>query len=162
MPREGLWDIYDGTSSEIDMGRMLHGMICMLKPKLVVETGTYRGHTTRWLADAVITNGFGHVVTCDVIDPGPFVGRTYPEVTFKQCPSLNLPELATADFVYSDSHEDVRPSEYELVRSGCVFVIHDTDQPYKSIAPPILGEFVRSNGGLIFHAGRGFGILVKP
>ena len=43
MPREGRWEVHDGTASEIEMTDFLYGLVRMLKPKLIVETGTYRG-----------------------------------------------------------------------------------------------------------------------
>lgn len=153
------WEVYDGTASEVEMGDLLYGLVRMLKPDLVVETGTYKGHSTWRIAEALHKNKMGSVITCDIADYG---ASYYPaSASYLRCNSLDLPELKEADFVFSDSHEDVRMLEYELVKPGCVFVIHDTDQPYHSSNPPYLGELVKKAGGLIFHAGRGFGILVK-
>lgn len=155
------WEVYDGTASEVEMGELLYGLVRMLKPRRLVETGTYKGHSTRAIGRACFKNGFGHLVTCDIAayDFPKYDEDFVPD--FRICNSLDLPELRDADFVFSDSHEDVRMLEYELVKPGCVFVIHDTDQPYHSSNPPYLGELVKKAGGLIFHAGRGFGILVK-
>jgi hypothetical protein len=155
------WEVYDGTASEVEMGDLLYGLVRMLKPDLVVETGTYKGNSTQRMAKAVEKNGLGRIVTCDPYQNNPWFPPAWPEITFKRCESLSVEELKEADFVFSDSHEDVRMLEYELVKPGCVFVIHDTDQPYHSSSPPYLGELVKKAGGLIFHAGRGFGILVK-
>lgn len=154
------WDIYDATASEKEMGDVLHGLIRMLKPELVVETGTYKGHTTRLLAIAVYLNGMGRVVTCDPIDHG-HVPHDFP-YEYRPVSSLVLPELREADFVFSDSEQSIRKQEYELVKPGCVFVVHDTRMDFTGRNPAgFLGDYVRELGGLTFEAGRGFGILIK-
>ena len=143
------------------MGEFLYGLIRMLKPDLVVETGCYKGGATRAMARAIIDNGFGvecRVVTCENHYPNPFTPEE--NIDWRNCSSFDLPELRTADFVFSDSDHDIRPVEYALVKKGCVFVVHDTDQPYYG-DPPFLGEWVKGMGGLVFHAGRGFGLLIK-
>lgn len=155
------WEIHDGTASEKEMADVLFGLVRMLKPELVVETGTYRGHTTAILACAVHLNGMGRLVTCDTtaydLEPCDFIYE------FRQTSSLYLPELPRADFVFSDSDQSIRKEEYALVKPGCVFIVHDTRLDFTGRNPQgFLGDFVRELGGLTFEAGRGFGILIKP
>jgi hypothetical protein len=159
-----MWTEIDPVSAEVEMGQLLFGLVRMLKPKIVVETGTYRCHTAQFIAQAVRHNGFGHAWTCDIEIGIGHLGKldAYPEITFTKCSSLDLPQLREADFVFSDSAQDLRPKEYELVKPGCVFVVHDTAQSFSGNSNQRwLGEWVRSEGGLNFYAGRGFGILVK-
>jgi len=146
------------------MAELLAGFVRMLKPSIVVETGTYRAHTAIFLGEAVMTNGFGHVWTCDVEMGIAHLQRIEGlPVTFVKCSSLDLPQLREADFVFSDSAQDTRAREYELVKPGCVFVVHDTRTSYNGNPDQYwLGKWVRSQGGLTFEAGRGFGILIKP
>ena len=161
MPREGQWEVPDGTSSEVEMGDFLYGLVRMLKPALVVETGTYLGHSTRLLVEACFDNGFGKVVSCDVEDRNVF-NAIPSHCELRICSSLDLPELGTADLVYSDSEQNLRMKEYELVKPGCVFVVHDTARSYTGNPDQSwLGKWVRANGGITFDAGRGFGILCK-
>ena len=158
------WTEFDPVSAEAEMGQMLSGMIRMLKPKMVVETGTYRCMTSCVLGLAVKNNGYGHIWTCDIeMSVGHLAKLEGLPVTFVKCSSLDLPQLREADFVFSDSAQDLRAKEYELVKSGCVFVVHDTRTSYNGNPDQYwLGKWVRSQGGLTFEAGRGFGILVKP
>lgn len=154
------WEVFDGTSSEVEMGVLLHGLVRMLKPGLVVETGCYHGHATFALASACAANGHGRVISCEI-------NEEYVRIARNRCGALpvevrhgntcgGLPELAEADFAFLDSDYATRPSEFRQLKPGCVAVVHDTDQ-YDSE----LGEFVRQNGGLTFKAGRGFGIAIK-
>jgi Methyltransferase domain len=155
------WSIDDGASAELEMGEFLHGLVRMLKPDLVVETGTYRGMTAYTMALACQFNGLGRVVTCDPVrhsDMDVFLENDY--LTYIQGSSLDLPELRLADLVFSDSLVPLRIEEYKLVKPGCVFVVHDTNNA--DDWTPKLQNWVRSEGGLTFPCGRGFGILIKP
>ena len=160
------WTEYDEVAAEAEMGEFLYGFIRMLKPKLVVETGTYKGHTTMRLAEAITANQYGKLHSCD-IQPGKFVTCQDPrqllDVSFHLCSSLDLLELRDADFVFSDSDQNLRAAEYALVKPGCVFVVHDTHRTYSHLHddPLWLGKWVESKGGIIFDAGRGFGLLKK-
>ena len=159
MTREGRWEVHDGTASEIEMTDFLYGLVRMLKPKLIVETGTYRGHTAMFMAEACLENSFGKVVSCDIENHNVF--NPLPDLCdLRISSSLDLPELRTADLVYSDSLVPLRPKEYELVKPGCVFVVHDTNNADDWTTK--LRDWVEAKGGLTFSAGRGFGILVKP
>jgi len=65
-----LWAYAEGGGdSEVEMGELLYGLIRMLKPDLVVETGTYKGGATRYMARACKENDSGHVVTCETHYP---------------------------------------------------------------------------------------------
>lgn len=158
------WYQIDPVSAELEMAEFLYGMIRMLKPEIVVETGTYYGYTAKFLGEAVDMNEFGHVWSCDI---ERHIGHLHRlnglPVTFVETSSLDLPQLRTADFVFSDSGQDTRTKEYELVKPGCVFVVHDTAISFSTNTDQHwLGKWVIAQGGLNFNAGRGFGILIKP
>ncbi len=146
------------------MGMFLYSFVRILQPAMVVETGTYRCFTAKRLGEAVRNNRTGHVWSCDIeMGVGHLEKLDGLPVTFVKCSSLDLPQLREADFVFSDSAQDLRAKEYELVKPGCVFVVHDTATSYNGDPDQFwLGKWVRSQGGLTFEAGRGFGILVKP
>lgn len=60
-----VWHAPDMMSSEIETGDFLWGLIRLVKPKLVLETGCYKGETSLRIADAIKRNGSGKFVTCD-------------------------------------------------------------------------------------------------
>src|SRR5258708_21357759 len=154
----------DPVTAEVELAALLYSFIRILKPLVVIETGAYHCHTAEVMGQAVQKNEVGHVWTCDIEMGFGHLNRLEGlPVTFVKCSSLDLPQLKGADFVFSDSGQDTRAKEYELVKPGCVFVVHDTRTSYNGNPDQYwLGKWVRSQGGLTFEAGRGFGILVKP
>lgn len=163
------WTEIDDTASELELHILLEGFVRMLKPELVVETGTYKGHATLAIGQALYGNGFGKLVTCDVNPEFIASARKqiepygYP-IEFRQCSSLDLPELEAADFVFSDSDYSIRRWEVTKTKPGCVILIHDTtDESHQKYGgkEPHLGDYITAMGGLLFNAGRGFGIIVK-
>lgn len=153
------WTAPDEMASEYEVGDLLFGLVRMAKPRLVVETGTYQADTSRRIGHALIANGIGRLVTCDILDRGAYVDSRCAglPVRFRQCNSLELPELKEADLVFCDSGDtNTRSAEYAKVKSGCIFVMHDT------ASFPDVGRFVRASDGLTLPYSRGVGILVKP
>lgn len=66
----GYWDIisskYSYGSMEVEVGHFLHGLIQILQPKYILETGTYRGYSTCCIAESLKNiNNNGYVVTID-------------------------------------------------------------------------------------------------
>lgn len=153
-------------SSETELGHMLYGLVLMLKPDLVVETGTFRGEATHFLGLAAKIHS-GKVVSCDpapqIADERALFWRDYHlPITIFRGSSLDCPELKAADFAFLDSDYAFREKEWALLKPGCVTVIHDTCESFNSDFPSdYLGKFVEANGGLNFHAGKGFGIAIK-
>lgn len=160
----------DDMASEVEMGDLLYGLVRMIKPRLVVETGFYFGDTARGIIRALMENDCGRYVGCDI--NGTYIQEAQQAFycsyagersEFRCCRSEELPELAEADLIYSDSGGGdeggdpvyLRRTEYEMAKSGCYYVAHDTQW-----AP--LADWMRSIGGLIFPCGRGFGLAVKP
>lgn len=157
------WEIIDETAAEVEMQGLLYALVRMLKPALVVETGTYLGYSTRALGRACQENGQGRVVSCD---PNPeYVSAARIRcsglpVEIHCCPSAELPEFEQADFIFSDSDYGFRPAELASAKRGAIVVVHDTRISYDSTMPPLEG-LVRQLGGLAFATYRGFGLVVK-
>lgn len=86
--------------------RLLYALVRELKPEVIVETGTHRGMTTLYLADAVYHNGKGHIYTCDPFEWGQ-VGnfRKFPEleklITFQLIKGSEL-KVDNIDFLFID------------------------------------------------------------
>jgi len=172
------WCEFDAAASEGEMGDLLYGLVRMLKPVLVFESGCYLGHATRCLAQAVKHNVYGRVVSCDVdsdkvrktqeaLRDHANVDRDLSAVVeVREGRAIAQPELKEADFVFCDSRYDDRAEEIHAVKSGCIVVVHDTTEEswrqYTSATMPKLGPLVQSFGGLLFEVSRGFGILIKP
>lgn len=152
------WECPDETASENELGDLLYGLVRMLKPKLVVETGTYKGHATISLAHACFTNGFGRVITCDPLDWEP-LDNPFP-AEYRLCASADVPEIEECDFLFSDSGYEFRSAELGRLKKGCIALVHDTEISYHSDIPPLKG-LVETLGGIAFSTYRGFGLLKK-
>lgn len=157
--KQVLWECPDETAAEVELGDLLYGLVRMLKPMLVVETGTYLGHSSKFLYRAVKENGMGHFVTCDPVPQCTFEGF-FSGIDYRSRSSLDLPELAQADFIFSDSDYKYRAAEIERAKPGATILVHDTKISYDSTIPPLDG-LVREMGGLTFDTYRGFGLIRK-
>lgn len=115
--------------SELELLAHMYTMVLELKPKLVVETGTNVGLMARALGAGCWANGFGRVVTSDtdpaMVEYAKRVCALLP-VEVRCCPSLDLPELSEADLVFVDSSYESRSLEHAKIKSGAVFVMHDS------------------------------------
>ncbi len=145
---------------ELEMLAFMFGLVLQLKPKLVVETGTNVGIMARALAAGCWVNGFGKVVTSDtnqkMVDYATKVCEGLP-VEIRCCPSLDLPELLVADLVFVDSSYESRSKEIKLVKSGAVYVYHDScAEPW--IRPEMSSEEFKVH----LDSPRGFSIVRKP
>jgi predicted O-methyltransferase YrrM len=64
MPPEH-WRMFDVQTAELEVLEFLKGLVTTVRPKLVVETGTFMGISTLWIAEGLKENGFGRVITCE-------------------------------------------------------------------------------------------------
>lgn len=115
--------------SELELLSFMFSFVVQLKPRLVVETGTNIGLMARALGAGCWTNGFGQVVTAETDEKlhefAKNLCKGFP-VDLRLCPALELPELKTADLVFIDSSYESRSLEHKLIKSGAVYVYHDS------------------------------------
>lgn len=117
------------VQGELEMLAWLFSTVVELKPKMVFESGTNIGLGARALAAGCWVNGFGHVVSYDT-------DERMVEYAMKLCkglpvdvyhgPALEAKELSVADFAFIDSDERSRVEEITKLKSGAVYVLHDT------------------------------------
>src|SRR6201998_1184570 len=70
-PHPERWSMYDSMTAEVEVLEFLRTLVTTTKPNLVVETGTFMGVSTLWIAEALRLNGFGRIVSCEY-DPKVF------------------------------------------------------------------------------------------
>src|SRR5205085_1094707 len=93
-------------------------IVTTLKPKLVVETGTFMGVSTVWIAEGLALNGEGRVVSCEY-DPLVFAkakerietSEFKERIDLRNESSLEIRVEGTIDLLFSDSDMPVREQE---------------------------------------------------
>jgi predicted O-methyltransferase YrrM len=89
-----------------------------LKPDLVVETWSFLGVSTLWIAEGLERNGFGRVVSCEY-DPVVFakaqekIGASplRSRIELRNESSLEMDVHGTIDLLFSDSDMPIREQE---------------------------------------------------
>lgn len=128
----------DYGSVEVEVGRLWYAMVLLLRPKFVLETGTYFGYSTCMIAAGLRDLGDDRLVT--TIDPEErdhlWMGtRLAPYVRWIKARSQDAAEeLAGSKFdllvLDSDHHyntiiDELRLYEPMLRKGGCI-LLHDT------------------------------------
>ena len=67
-PEPERWSMIDSMTAEVEVLEFLATLVTTIKPKLVVETGSFLGVSTEWIARGLKRNGFGKVISCE-FDP---------------------------------------------------------------------------------------------
>jgi predicted O-methyltransferase YrrM len=143
-PHPELWHMLDSQSTEVEVLDLLKTLVIALKPRLIVETGTFLGHGTTKLAEGARGNGFGKVITIE-FDPAI---RERALARFESMglsswiesrleSSLDTVIEGTIDFLFSDSHLANREAEIrrllpQLDPRG-LLVIHDASSHFKLV-----------------------------
>lgn len=139
MIKYGLLTAEDPMASEYEVYDFLYGLVRLLKPKLILETGTYKGGATKAMAKAALENGTGVVISCDIDEnrcreaAASLAGLP---AGIRNCDGLQaIKEGPCVDFAFIDSSGD-RVAEVEALNlaPGGVVVLHDSNRPqYKRI-----------------------------
>lgn len=117
-PEPRRWSMYDSMTAEVEVLEFLRCCVTTIKPRLIVETGTFMGISTLWLAEALKQNGFGRIVSCE-FDPVVFV--TAKEriaasglaewIELRNESSLEMKVSGVIDLLYCDSDLPAREQE---------------------------------------------------
>jgi predicted O-methyltransferase YrrM len=140
-PFPSQWKMLDAQSAEIEVLDFLKALVTTVKPDLIVETGTFVGHSAIKMAEGLKENGFGKIVTVER-DPTVFMKahRNIIDSGFGQwidarCgSSLELEVRGTIDMLYSDSALEIRESEVRRflpqVKPGGLVLMHDASSSF--------------------------------
>ena len=117
-PEPERWSMFDSMTAEVEVLEFLRCCVTTIKPRLIVETGTFMGISTLWMAEGVKQNGFGRIISCEA-DPKVFpvaqeriAASGFAEWIDLRCESsLEMQVNGTIDLLYSDSDMPVREQE---------------------------------------------------
>src|ERR1700758_3281344 len=64
-PHPERWSMFDSMSAEVEVLEFIRTLVTTIKPELVVETGTFSGISTLWIAEGLKANGRGKIISCE-------------------------------------------------------------------------------------------------
>jgi predicted O-methyltransferase YrrM len=143
-PHPERWSMYDSMTAEVEVLEFLRTLITTTKPNLVVETGTFMGVSTLWIAEAMRLNGFGKIISCEY-DPKVFetAKRKIDASEFRDLidlrneSSLEMKVDGTIDLFFSDSDMPIREQEVRRylpqISPFGIILMHDASSHLKQV-----------------------------
>jgi predicted O-methyltransferase YrrM len=120
-PHPDRWSMFDSMTAEAEVLEFLRTVVTTIKPDLVVETGTFSGISTLWIAEGLKANGRGRVITCEY-DPQVYqnakarfaASGLANWIELRNESSLEMNVDGAIDIFFSDSDMPIR--EHEIRR----------------------------------------------
>jgi predicted O-methyltransferase YrrM len=117
-PHPELWRMFDSMTAEAEVLEFLRTLVTTIKPELVVETGTFSGISTLWIAEGLKANRRGRVITCEydreiyLNAKSRFEASGLAEwIELRNASSLEMEIDGTIDLFFSDSDMPIREQE---------------------------------------------------
>src|SRR5579884_4565777 len=143
-PHPERWSMYDSMTAEVEVLEFLRTIVTTIKPELIVETGTFSGISTLWMAEGLKQNGRGRIITCE-FDPVVFAKakERFDASDLKQWidlrnqSSLEVQVEGQIDLLFSDSDMPIREQEVRhflpQVNPYGLILMHDTSSHLKVV-----------------------------
>jgi predicted O-methyltransferase YrrM len=110
--------MFDSMTAEAEVLEFLRTLVTTTKPELVVETGTFSGISTLWIAEGLKANGHGRVISCEFDDKIFENAKTRIQasglsqwIELRNESSLEMNVEGTIDVFFSDSDMPIRDQE---------------------------------------------------
>src|SRR3954471_6739820 len=143
-PNPEKWRMFDSMTAEVEVLEFLKTLITTMKPKLVVETGTFMGISTLKIAEGLQENGFGKVIS---VEYDPVVYAKAKErfqssglmqwIDLRNISSLDLQVDGTIDLLFSDSEITIREQEVRhflrQINPTGLILMHDASSHLKTV-----------------------------
>lgn len=143
-PHPERWTMYDSMTAEVEVLEFLCCLVTTIKPELVVETGTFSGISTLWIAEGLKQNRRGKVITCE-FDPVVFANAKEriarsglaDWIECRNESSLDTRIDGMIDLLFSDSEQSIREQEVrrflpQMNPNGLV-LMHDASSHQKVV-----------------------------
>ena len=143
-PQPERWHMYDSMTAEAEVLEFLRTLVTTLKPELVVETGSFLGVSTLWMAEGMRSNGFGKIISCE-FDPVVFqrakekiaASGLAEFIDLRNESSLEMNVQGRIDILFSDSDMPIREAEVKRylpqIRSTGLILMHDASSHLKVV-----------------------------
>ena len=135
--REG--DMISFASVELEVGRLWHSLLMLLQPRLVLETGTFKGYSTACIASALASlGGNRRVIT---VDPAPQPGQVWE--------GTDLESIITLHRQFS---QDTFADLY-LAKTQFDMLVLDSDHHYDTIMRELVlfEPLLKEGGSILLH-----------
>jgi predicted O-methyltransferase YrrM len=135
-PNPSRWHMYDSMTAEAEVLEFLRTLVTTIKPNLIVETGSFLGVSTVWMAEGLRENGEGRIVSCE-LDPKVFAKAQEKIaasglgewIDLQNVSSFDLKVTGQIDLFFSDSDLDVRENEVRrylpMISPNGLILMHD-------------------------------------
>ena len=136
--------MYDSMTAEAEVLEFLRTLVTTVKPDRVVETGSFLGVSTLWLAEGLKQNGFGKIVSCEY-DPVVF-GKAKETIStsgleawieLRNESSLEMQVDGMIDIFFSDSDMPIREQEIRRflpqIKPHGIILMHDASSHLKVV-----------------------------
>jgi len=143
-PHPERWSMYDSMTAEVEVLEFLRSLVRTVKPQTVVETGTFMGISTLWIAQGLKANGFGKIITLeyDALVFAKAKERLSKSglATWIDCrneSSLETRIEGNIDLLFSDSDPPLREKEVRRflpqMNPNGLIVMHDASSHLKTV-----------------------------
>jgi predicted O-methyltransferase YrrM len=138
------WHMFDSMTAEAEVLEFLRTVVTTIKPDLVVETGTFSGISTLWIAEGLKSNGRGRVITCE-FDPKVYesaksriaASGLAEWIELRHESSLEMKVEGTIDLFFSDSDMPIREQEIRRflpqINPDGLILMHDASSHLKIV-----------------------------
>ncbi len=143
-PNPARWSMYDSMTAEVEVLEFLRTLITTIKPNLVVETGSFLGVSTLWIAEGLKQNGFGRIISCE-FDPVVF-DKAWENISnsglsewieLRNESSLDMQIDGAIDLFFSDSDMPIREQEVRRflpqINPQGIILMHDASSHLKIV-----------------------------
>jgi predicted O-methyltransferase YrrM len=143
-PHPERWQMLDAQSAEVEVLDFLKALVITTKPALIVETGTFIGHSVIKMAEGLKANGFGRAIT---IEFDPTICAKAREnikasglsswIESRNQSSLDAKIDGMIDLLFSDSDTAIREAEIRRflpqISPGGLVLVHDASSQFKVV-----------------------------
>ena len=141
-PNPERWSMIDSMTAEVEVLEFIATLVTTIKPRLVVETGSFLGVSTEWIARGLERNGplpdgsTARIISCEY-DPVVYEkakariesSPLRPHIELRNESSLEMRVQGTIDLFFSDSDLPIREAEVKRflpqINPNGIILMHD-------------------------------------
>lgn len=143
-PHPERWRMFDTMTAEVEVLEFLRCLMTTMKPRLVVETGTFLAVSTLYMAEGLKQNGSGKIITCE---PDKDVFAKAKEkidasglkkwIEYRCESSLDVKVPGQIDVLFCDSLPELREPEVRHflpnINPNGLILMHDASSHLKTV-----------------------------